>query len=309
MKENKIGEGYMEKKELGLIQQNRERSRKIRAVVSDMDGSFLDESGGVSKRNLQAVRKLQEAGIPFVVCTGRSFEEAQEPLKEVGLNCDMIAMNGAAIYRKDGQVLREYVLSQHKIHEILKTLEMWKERLIIQLVTDKGDYIIAREELFRDFFHSRIFPKKERSQEEEDILFEAYHRTTPEEFEQWNHKCYKIVTLSQDTGLIDEIRQPLEAVGNVCVAASFPTNWEITHERASKGEGLKDYAEIMGFGLQEVMAFGDGDNDRTMLALPLGWSVAMGNAGEYLKEVVHIITGSHKEDGFSQAIELLLDVR
>ena len=57
------------------------------------------------------------------------------------------------------------------------------------------------------------------------------------------------------------------------------------------------------------MAFGDGDNDRTMLALPLGWSVAMGNAGEYLKEVVHIITGSHKEDGFSQAIELLLDVR
>ncbi len=46
-----------------------------------------------------------------------------------------------------------------------------------------------------------------------------------------------------------------------------------------------------------------------MLALPLGWSVAMGNAGEYLKEVVHIITGSHKEDGFSQAIELLLDVR
>ena len=135
----------MEKKELGLIQQNRERSRKIRAVVSDMDGSFLDESGGVSKRNLQAVRKLQEAGIPFVVCTGRSFEEAQEPLKEVGLNCDMIAMNGAAIYRKDGQVLREYVLSQHKIHEILKTLEVWKERLIIQLVTDKGDYIIARE--------------------------------------------------------------------------------------------------------------------------------------------------------------------
>ncbi len=160
MKENKIGEGYMEKKELGLIQQNRERSRKIRAVVSDMDGSFLDESGGVSKRNLQAVRKLQEAGIPFVVCTGRSFEEAQEPLKEVGLNCDMIAMNGAAIYRKDGQVLREYVLSQHKIHEILKTLEMWKEQLIIQLVTDKGDYIIAREELFlkkREAKRKKIF--------------------------------------------------------------------------------------------------------------------------------------------------------
>ena len=150
----------MEKKELGLIQQNRERSRKIRAVVSDMDGSFLDESGGVSKRNLQAVRKLQEAGIPFVVCTGRSFEEAQEPLKEVGLNCDMIAMNGAAIYRKDGQVLREYVLSQHKIHEILKTLEVWKERLIIQLVTDKGDYIIAREDCSVIFSSLEYFLKK-----------------------------------------------------------------------------------------------------------------------------------------------------
>lgn len=70
--------------------------------------------------------------------------------------------------------------------------------------------------------------------------------------------------------MIQEIRKPLEAAGSVCVAASFPTNWEITHEKASKGQGLEDYAQWMGYGLHEMMALGDGDNDKTMLDLPLG---------------------------------------
>lgn len=89
----------------------------------------------------------------------------------------MITMNGAAIYNANGQILKEHPLCPDKIFEILKILETWRERLIIQLVTDQGDYIIAREELFRNFFCTRIFPKKDRSRKEEEALFEAYHRT------------------------------------------------------------------------------------------------------------------------------------
>lgn len=67
----------MGQKDLRLMQQDKERNRKIRAVVSDMDGSFLNGSGRVSKGNFQAVEKLQDAGIRFLVCTGPALKKRE----------------------------------------------------------------------------------------------------------------------------------------------------------------------------------------------------------------------------------------
>lgn len=295
-----------EQKSLERIAQDKDRSRRIRLVATDMDGSFLDGSGRVSERNARAVKGLLQAGIKFAVCTGRSFREAKGPLLEAGICCDMVAMNGAAVLDGSGGVKREYVLAREKLGEILDAVEPWKDRLIVQMVTGEGEYILAEETLFRHFFSTRIFPERERSPEEEEALFQAYFRVGREEFLKKDRKCFKAVTLSEDTQLIKDIKGPLTAVGGVCVAASFPTNWEVTHEKASKGAGLKAYIEESGLKLWEVMAFGDGDNDRTMLSLPLGWSVAMGNGGEYLKEAAQVITGANTEDGFAQAVEVLL---
>ncbi len=296
-------------KTLESMARDRERNRKIRAVVSDMDGSFLDGRGMASQRNIEAVHALVGAGLRFMVCTGRSYDEARIPLKEAGISCDMIAMNGAAIYDSGGRAVKEHILSRDKVDRMIQAVEPFRDRLIVQLVTSEGDYIIAREDLFRHFFAARIFPHKERSREEEEALFAVYHRVTKEEFLGKELRCFKAVTLSEDTQLIGSIRDRLTAVGGVCVAASFPTNWEITHEQASKGAGLTDCAKRMGYGLHEIMALGDGDNDKTMLSLPLGWSVAMGNAGEALKEAAQIITGANTEDGFAQAVEALLEGR
>ncbi len=296
-------------KSLECIAQSRDRNQKIRAVVSDMDGSFLDGKGMVSERNGRAVRRLLQAGIKFVVCTGRSVQEACAPLSAAGISCGMIAMNGAAILDAGGAVKREYVLAREKLGEILKAVEPWWDRLIVQMVTGEGEYIFAEEEIFRHFFRTRIFSGEERSAAQEEALFQAYRRVSREEFLERDRKCFKAVTLSEDTRLIQEIREPLAGVGGVCVAASFPTNWEITHEKASKGAGIEEYARLAGLRLDEIMAFGDGDNDRTMLSLPLGWSVAMGNGGDYLKEAAHVITGANTEDGFAQAVEVLLESR
>ncbi len=301
---NRTGE-----KGLKLIRDDRDRSQKIRMVVSDMDGSFLDGHGRVSPANAGAVRALGQAGIQFAVCTGRNQEAARKALCEAGITCGMVAMNGAAIYRGDGTLLREQVLSGDKAGEILKALMPWKDSLIIQLVTGDGSFIIAREQIFRSFFMTRIFPKADRSQEEEEALFRAYKRVTAEEFLKLRQVCYKIETLSEDTGLIREIRKPLESIEDISVAASFPTNWEITQAKATKDQGLKEYADSAGCALEEIMAVGDGDNDRAMLSLPLGWTVAMGNSGEDIKDVAKVITGTNQEDGFAQAVWALLEAR
>lgn len=298
---------YMNKS-LKLLRGSRERSSHIRAVVTDMDGSFLNENGEVSPGNEAAVRRLQEAGIRFMVCTGRSLREAEVPLKAAGISCDMIAMNGAAVYGAGGILKKQYLLSMDKIREALEAVKEVREQLIIQMVTDQGEFILADEAIFRHFFLTRIFPSRDevRTGEEEERLLAPFIRITAEEFFRKQVQCYKMVTLSEDTGLIRQIESKLKAVDGVCVAASFPTNWEITHEHASKGKGLADYAEALGYSLEQVMAVGDGDNDISMIGLPLGWSVAMGNGGEMLKQAADVVTLSNKEDGFAAAVDALL---
>ena len=59
-----------------------------------------------------------------------------------------------------------------------------------------------------------------------------------------------------------------------------------------------------GLAADEVMAFGDGENDEAMLKL-VGTSVAMGNAVERIKEAADYITACVEEDGISQALREL----
>lgn len=121
-----------------------------------------------------------------------------------------------------------------------------QKELILQLVTDQGEYIVAEEEVFRHFFLTRLFPGKDRTREEEDLILKPYRRIMPEAFFRMELKCYKAVTLSEDVDLIRQIEGRLKQIPEVCVAASFSTNWEITNKYASKGEGLTDYIRSLG---------------------------------------------------------------
>ena len=49
------------------------------------------------------------------------------------------------------------------------------------------------------------------------------------------------------------------------------------------------------------MAIGDGDNDRTMIEAA-GFSVAMGNSSETLKQRADAVTDTVENDGFARAI-------
>ena len=47
-----------------------------------------------------------------MICTGRSYIDALEPLKEAGLRAPVVCMNGAAVYDWDGRLMDEIRLSE-----------------------------------------------------------------------------------------------------------------------------------------------------------------------------------------------------
>ena len=70
----------------------------IRLIASDMDGTLLDAQGRISPRTLSALRKAQEKGVIFTMCTGRFHTHCCALARDVGLNCSIIASNGGSVF-------------------------------------------------------------------------------------------------------------------------------------------------------------------------------------------------------------------
>lgn len=80
-----------------------------------------------------------------------------------------------------------------------------------------------------------------------------------------------------------------------------PAFTDITAADADKGKGLHAMAEYLGLDIEQTMAFGDGGNDITIIK-EAGIGVAMGNAGDNVKEVADYVTSSVDEDGVKNAL-------
>ncbi len=83
-----------------------------------------------------------------------------------------------------------------------------------------------------------------------------------------------------------------------------PKGIDIFSKNGGKAVGVQAAMARYGLAADEVMAFGDGENDEAMLKL-VGTSVAMGNAVERIKEAADYITACVEEDGISQALRKL----
>ena len=81
---------------------------------------------------------------------------------------------------------------------------------------------------------------------------------------------------------------------------------EINHKDANKGAALTGLASRLGLTRSQVMSFGDGLNEISMIR-EAGIGVAMQNAVEEVKSAADLITGSCEESGVAQVIEQLLE--
>lgn len=80
---------------------------------------------------------------------------------------------------------------------------------------------------------------------------------------------------------------------------------EINKIGVNKGKGLSNLCNTLGIHANEVMAFGDGDNDIQMLKWA-GQSYAMKNAQDFVKKAAKSIADYNYKDGIAKVIEEIL---
>ena len=79
-------------------------------------------------------------------------------------------------------------------------------------------------------------------------------------------------------------------------------NLEINAAGVNKGKAMIELGKLLGIPREEIMAFGDGNNDLKMLK-EVGTGVAMVNAIPSVKEAADYVTLSNDEEGVAKFIE------
>ena len=272
----------------------------------DLDGTLLTRNKVLTPAGRKALEEAVQAGLVVVPVTGRPFTGVPEEVLAIPGIRYVITSNGANTYDLElGKVLRKEHLPHSLAREILRqapgenvireiflkgigyhdprTQKMLEARFsiappILAYINRSRRIVPDFEELLSDpTAHveniSLMFP----SQEERDIVFDRLLKLE-----------------DRNKNLPIQILRP------------WKTDLEITHIQADKWLALKDLADRLGISAEEIMALGDGDNDRPMLR-EAGYSVAMGNAPDFVKETADVCTLDNENDGAAAAICAVLE--
>ncbi len=103
-----------------------------------MDGTLLDAHMSVSPENAEAIRFANDAGVEFMVATGRNYQEARAALDEVGIDCAMITLNGAQVFDKEGNSLFTVSIPNNQAISVLDILDA--NGIYYEVATNDGLY-------------------------------------------------------------------------------------------------------------------------------------------------------------------------
>ena len=261
-----------------------------RLIASDMDDTLLDGAGKLTKRTVDALRRAMDAGVYVVLASGRMLESARPFAEQIGVNAPMVLYNGAMVYDLAAQAT---VSSRFIPYETAKAICEKAEAEDIYVQVYPGEGYFARE-------HTKYTDLYEAS-----IKVECGITGTP--LSQWiTGGQVKMLFIGEKEDTAGRIARFSEAFPDVSFMMSRPNYVEIVPKNVDKRYALEETIRHLGVKPEECVAFGDGQNDVSMLKY-VGAGYCVENASQGVKDQCELFAPSNAEDGCARMIERLLD--
>ncbi|MFM5502254.1 Cof-type HAD-IIB family hydrolase [Aeromonas veronii] len=265
---------------------------EYKAIALDMDGTLLTRDHKISSATRAALAQARAHGIKVLLVTGRHYMTARPFHHELALDTPLICSNGAYLYDPvQNRILSGDPLAAAPLTELLAAVEAQQMGALFHLSEGIG-YIGCEEHVTRIRHWSANQP---------DHLKIALHPV--EELAGWlDNPVWKLELFNQDPARLHTF------MGEVVEQMPFTPDWaapyavELVQPGCSKGNRLAQWAASEGIAMEQVVAFGDNNNDISMFE-QVGLAVAMGNAAPQIQSHAHRVTADHNEDGIALALQ------
>jgi len=275
--------------------------KKIKALAIDLDGTILLPNTTLGERTLWCIKKLISKGMEIIIATGRAIEASERFRVVMGAEGPMVYFNGAEVVdMPSGKILHTNLIGKD----------------VVDFGTDVARSLGIHFQVYLPAGISPETGKRDKNQKWEALLTE---KDGPDVQMYKNHTglepvitdlkktaalpdlegCIKGMYIA-DPSLHDEIRSRMNERfgGRISVMRSFPTFLEVINNGVSKGEGLKIAMKHKGLTPEEVIAFGDEENDLPM-AGAAGFFAVPENARVNIQEAADLVYGSNADEGLA----------
>ncbi|MDQ0218805.1 HAD family phosphatase [Peribacillus cavernae] len=222
----------------------------------DIDGTIIRPDNTIEDSTKKAVSQVQQIGIEAVLATGRPIHEIADIARSLNID-SFIGYNGAyAVYR--GIDLFKKPMSRESVEYFLKTAKQHKHELVMYSSTK--NHLTAMDtpsmEAFKQKFH--LYQNERYTS---SVLDEILGMTI-------------IASSENDASLYNTGKDVYLSQVNM---EGFHHCFDVIRDNVNKGTGVHALLQKLNIPREAAIAFGDGMNDKEMLAA-VGESYAMGNS-------------------------------
>ncbi len=267
---------------------------KYKLVISDYDGTL----GGaplntIDSETLSAIKKFQDKGGKFVVCTGRMFSSAQRICKSANLSGLCVSFQGAMIKDiESGTPLLEGGLTPKESAEVVLkfvrddtlALAYIGEKLYYQTNEKYAEYI----KIYASALKTEVYAVCDLAKEilsQNKMVSKMCALCEPEKVN---------ILMEKYNGEYDKT--------DVMFNSGAKYLLECINKKYNKGEAVKFLAKHYNIPLTEVLTVGDSTNDIPLLCGE--WhGVAVGDASEKVKSIAKEVTVDFKDKPVKYLLE------
>lgn len=271
----------------------------IKVIIMDIDGTLTNNKKVITPKTKETLINAQKSGAILVLASGRPTSGLMDYAKELKMNENhglLVSFNGSKVVDcETNKVLFNEPMSVEQGQAVLEHIKKFDVKPMIY----KDDYMYVN-----DVFDNQINYKGEPfniiKYESRNCKFKVCEKDDLVVFA--DYPLNKILTAGTPEYLETHYKKMMEPFKDT-LSCMFTADFffEFTAKGIDKAKALDSVLIPMGYKKEEMIAFGDGHNDASMVKYA-GTGVAMANAVNALKEVADEVTLSNEEDGIAYTL-------
>ncbi len=273
------------------------RFKKIKLIVSDIDGTLVNSENELSPQLKQVVKKLQDNNIYFSLASQRVHSSIYPIATELDIKVPFISLNGSLIQDSEGKiVLNKSVIDKKYVVKALKLAE----RYYVKIALCHNDEIVYTEDnsVIKDFM-SRL----------------GTTYTLIKSYDKYLDDVLEIIMSGNDKKIMKHIHGKMVPPFGFFLRVKYNRsqsfkgvyNVDVIRKGINKRTGLNILAKYLKLKKDEVMVFGDWYNDRDLFQFG-GTNIALKNAVDELKDLADYVTDkSNEENGVGEFLKMFYD--
>ena len=262
---------------------------KYKLIAFDLDGTLLNTDEQISPYTKEILKRLRTKGMHLTLATGRFLPAVKEYADALNIECPLIMSNGSILQTRQGIMISQFYLLPETVEIIIDSCR-----------NEKVEMLALIDNIF--------YYKNQTGRKEMAYKGEPYEKQEAEDWYDLGDKLSRINKFSiinpyskTEIDRLNEVLKP-RLVGLTQMVQTGPNIIEMQPHGITKAAGLRKVAAQIGIDMQQIIAFGDHNNDVEMLA-EAGLGIAVGNASPACIEHADLQIASSDQDGPAHFLE------